>query len=198
MIRYHRYKNKKTMDITFYNIIFVGVCIGVVFFIIYFKWTSYHVNDWNMTNDFSMTTQETSRYLYFVIKQRTKDILMILMGTFLTGHKRISRIMALLLGVCSGFLLCMCVQRYVVKGLILWLAYQLPHYICYILGLYLWGEMEATYPINMSEIGYNKTYYFKKILQYIIVLLLIIAGIIAECYVNTGIMEKVIKIFKYE
>lgn len=198
MIRYRHYNDVKTTDTNFFRMIIVGVCISVVSFVAYTKWMTGDNSEWQIGKVLTLTDSVDKGYTYFVMKQRIWDVFLVLLATSFLGHRRASNVGALLAGILSGFLLCLCVTEFFLKGLILYFAFQLPQAICYVFALFLWGKMEQVYPIQLSEAGYNKKYYFKKIVQYIIILLLIIAGFWLECYVNTEIMEKIIKIFKYE
>lgn len=198
MIQYRHYNSIKTTDTNFFSRILIGVCISVVSFVVYTRWMTSDNSELHVGNVLTAIENIDMRYSYFVLKQRIWDIFLVLLGTSLLGHKRTSNVGAVLVGLLSGYLFCLCVTKYFLKGLVLYFAFQFPQIICYVFALFLWGKMEQVYPISFSEAGYNKTYYFKKIVQYIIILLLIIAGFLLECYVNTEIMEKVIKILKYE
>lgn len=107
------------------------------------------------------------------------------------------------LGLASGIVLSTCILRYGAKGILLFIGSLFPHQIilipCSILLLcWCYAMCTSLYFPNLSEEpfqGKKGQFFFRKLLQFSVMMGVVIIGCLLECYVNPYIMSSVLKLF---
>lgn len=184
-----RKKEENTIPNSMICFFMAGFCLGMVFF--YLSDKAYAKESGLMDTTHIRQLQEfranKTGLLQYVAVRRIWQF-------FLVGlcacSKLCSILLQLLIGVCGfslGILLFTAVYRYRVMGLFLGAALFLPHWI-----LYMAMICRVMHISRQSDTKYyHKISHIKLLIDVISIILLLIAGILCETYVNPYLLQKI-------
>lgn len=143
------------------------------------------------------------RYLWYLLERRAGGA--VFLAVLSTTYLGIAGIYLYIgwLGLASGIFLTGAGIRYGTKGVLLFLGGMIPHQLvllpCGIMFL-CWCYRLCTalyYPERCREplFGSKKQFIMRKVIQFQVILGVVIAGCLLECYVNPYIITKLLKFF---
>lgn len=184
-----RKKEDNTIPNSIICIFMTGFCLGMVFF--YLSDKTYAKESGLMDTAHIRQLQEfranKTGLLQYVAVRRIRQFLLI--GLCACSKMR-NLLLQLIIGICGfslGILLFTTVYRYRIMGLFLGVALFLPHWI-----LYLTMICRVVHISQQSDTKYyHKISHIKLLIDVIAIILLLIAGILCETYVNPYLLQKI-------
>lgn len=160
---------------------FLGILIGTCYANIMNEFClSWDVFNSNYLSDYNDITVNSVILWQYVVKNRGRDIIIILLLGLTRFRKLFLSVYLLYIGACVGVLMCIAIMRFGALGLLIYVASIMPHYILYAVAIYV------LYNILLRKMICRKN----KFILLMITFLLILLGTYLEAYVNPLIIKK--------
>lgn len=188
--------HNNTMKVIYPIIIIMGILFGMVIFILRRRFFNDSNDDfWQNYSEYINLNNEKS-YIRFLVIERTKIIIILLLVTFFWGFKISSLIGMTAKSVYCGYMLMGFIKVSAIGGVFMWILWGVPQEPVYCIAIYLWGKIRHNTLYGIGTNGFDNIQMIKTGIEIVLVAGITIIGFLLEIYVNIIFLKKIFTIFQ--